>query len=73
MCSCEQVTAGEEKRKSFVQLILHTSTDVGESLCQKGERGVTLSYVCPHCLRFPLEDYIWRVSSGHGARGGQHD
>ena len=28
--------------------------------------GVTLSYVCPHCNRFPLEDYIWWVSTGHG-------
>ena len=27
---------------------------------------VTLSYVCPHCSCFPLGDYIWWVSTGHG-------
>ena len=31
-----------------------------------GVGGVTLSYVCPLCHCFPLEDYIWWVSSGHG-------
>ena len=53
-----------------------------------GVGDVTLSYVCPHCHCFPLEDYIWWVSSQHGegnnrtkkqckwwcaACGGQHD
>ena len=28
--------------------------------------GVTLSYVCPHCSCFLLDDYIWWVSTGHG-------
>ena len=28
--------------------------------------GVTLSFVCPHCRLFPLEDYFWWVSSWHG-------
>ena len=31
-----------------------------------GMGGVTLSYVCTHCKSFPLEDYIWWVSTGHG-------
>ena len=50
--------------------------------------GITLSYACLHCHRYPLKNYIWRVSSGHGdgnnskkkhcnwwcaACGGQHD
>ena len=30
-----------------------------------GQGGVTLWYVCPHCHRFPIEDYTWWVSSGH--------
>ena len=34
----------------------------------EGQGGVTLSYVCPHCHRYPLEDYIWWVSSGHGMK-----
>ena len=50
-----------------MQLILHTSTDVGESLCQKGERGVTLSCVCPHCLRFRL-----KTTSGGSRQGTAH-
>ena len=31
-----------------------------------GMGGVTLSYVCPHCSCFLLDDYVWWVSSGHG-------
>ena len=31
-----------------------------------GMGGVTLSYVCPHCNSFPLEGYIWWVSTGLG-------
>ena len=26
---------------------------------------VILSYVCPHCHRFPFEYYIWSISCGH--------
>ena len=26
---------------------------------RKRRGGVTLSYVCPHCHRYPLEDYDW--------------
>ena len=31
-----------------------------------GVGSVTLSYVCPHCRCFPLEDHIRWVSPGHG-------
>ena len=34
----------------------------------KGDGGVTLSYVCPHCHRFPLEDNMWWISSGSTER-----
>ena len=27
-----------------------------------GQRGVTMSYLCPNCNSFPLDDYIWWVS-----------
>ena len=27
-----------------------------------GQRGVTMSYLCPNCNSFPLEDYVWWVS-----------
>ena len=31
-----------------------------------GMGGVTVSYVCPHCNCFPLDDFIWWISTGHG-------
>ena len=31
-----------------------------------GMGGVTFSYDCPHCSCFPLDDYIWWVSTEHG-------
>ena len=37
--------------------------------CAAGCSRVTLSYVFPHCHRFPLEDCIWWVSLGHGDSG----
>ena len=39
-----------------------------EGTSKPGQGGVTLPYVCPHCHRFPLEDYIWWISSGHGKK-----
>ena len=27
-----------------------------------GQGGVTVSFLCPHCNSFPLEDYVWWVS-----------
>ena len=27
-----------------------------------GQGGVTMSFLCPHCNSFPLEDYTWWVS-----------
>ena len=32
----------------------------------RGQGGVTLSYACFHCHRFPLADYIWWVSLTSG-------
>ena len=29
-----------------------------------GQGGVTLSYLCPNCNSFLLEDYVWWVSAG---------
>ena len=29
-----------------------------------GARRVTMSYLCPHCSRFPMEDSVWWVSGG---------
>ena len=35
-----------------------------------GQGGVTMSYLCPHCNSFPLEDYVWCVSEGENIPGG---
>ena len=53
---------------SIAQDILRKSTDVLRRIIAPvdGMGGVTLSYVCPQCSCFPLEDYIWWVSTGHG-------
>ena len=71
------------QRKSIVQQVLQRSTDVLRRIMAPVEvqGGVTLSYVCPRCHRFPIEDHICRVSTEHGKRqcnwcfaacGGQH-
>ena len=36
------------------------------SLMVRSATRVTLSYVCSYCHRFPIEDYIWWVSTRHG-------
>ena len=43
-------------------------TSCGGSSCQTKDGGVTLWYVCLHCHRYPLEDNIWWVPSGHGKK-----
>ena len=51
-----------------MQQVLQKRTDFWERIIVPvgGQGGVTLSFVCPHCHRHPLEDYIWWVSTGHG-------
>ena len=43
------------------------ATDLAEEhvLPEADHGAVTLSYVCPHCHRYPLEDHIWWVSWEH--------
>ena len=64
----EKVAKDEIGCLSIVQGIMLKSTDFLRSIIAPvaGQGGVTLSYVCPHCNCFPLEDYIWWVSTGHG-------
>ena len=61
----------EVGRLGIVQEILRKSTDFLRRIIAPvgGMGGVTLSYICPHCNSFPLEDYIWWVSTGHGDGG----
>ena len=69
VCYCDVRQEGDE-RKSIVQQILHKSTDFLRRIVEPvgGLGGRTLSYVCPHCHRFQVEDYIWWVSTMHGKK-----
>ena len=60
----EQVVQDEAEKLSIVQEILIRSTDYVRRIIAPGKRqgGVTMSYLCPNCNSFPLEDYIWWVS-----------
>ena len=64
-----EVSQEDDPRKSIVQQTLKKSTGflrrIIAPIGRKG--GVTLSYVCLHCHRYPLEDYIWWVSTRHGS------
>ena len=64
----DKVAKDEIGRFGIVQEILRKSTDFLRRIIAPvgGKGGVTLSYVCPHCNSFTLEDYIWWVSTGHG-------
>ena len=60
----------DEGRQSIVKDIVRTSKDFLRRIIVpvEGQGGATLSNVCPHCHRYPLEDHIWWVSSGHGKK-----
>ena len=61
------VVAQDEARKvSCVQQIMFKSTDYLRRIISPvgGQGGVTMSYLCPNCNSFPLEDYVWWVSGG---------
>ena len=57
-----EVEQEDEDRQSIVQDILRKIVSV------EGQGGVTSSCACPRCHRFPLENYIWWVSVGHGKK-----
>ena len=61
--------AKDEARKlSTVQEIMIRSTDyLRRIIAPAGEQGgVTMSYLCPHCDSFLMEDYVWWVSGRKG-------
>ena len=60
----EKVTQNEAEKLSIVQEITIRSTDYLRCIIAPfgGQGGVTMSYLCPNCNSFPLEDYIWWVS-----------
>ena len=60
----EQVAQDEAEKLSIVREIMIRSTDYLRSIIApaRGQGGVTMSYLCPHCNSFPMEDYVWWVS-----------
>ena len=64
--SVQEVKAQEVARLIVVKEIMAKSTDFLRRIVDMGEgQGITLTSVCPHCHRFPAEDYIWWVTQGH--------
>ena len=60
------VAKDEAEKMCIVQEIMVKNTD---SLLRiialvGGQGGVTMSYLCPNCNSFHLEDYVWWVSAG---------
>ena len=60
------VAKDEVEKMSIAQEIMLKSTDyVRRTIAPVGgQGGVTMSYLCPDCNSFPLEDYVWWVSAG---------
>ena len=64
----DRVASEDIGRLSIARDILQKSFDFLRRIIAPivGMGGATLSYVCPHCNRFSVEDYIWWLSTGHG-------
>ena len=60
----ELVAQDEAGKMSIVQEIMLRSTDYLRRIIAPvgGQGGVTMTYLCPNCNSFPLEDYVWWVS-----------
>ena len=60
----ENVAQDEARKLSTIQEIMIISTDyLRRIIAPAGGQGVvTMSYLCPHCNSFPIEDHVWWVS-----------
>ena len=60
-----KVAKDEAGRMRIVQGIMLKSTDFLRRIIAPpgGQGGVTMSYLCPKCNSFLLEDYVWWVSA----------
>ena len=60
------VAQDEAEKMNIVQEIMLNSTDYFRRITAPvgGQGGVTVSYLCPNCNSFLLEDYVWWVSAG---------
>ena len=58
---------GKDQRKCIVQQVIQRNTNILQIIAPvQRQGGVTLSYVCLQCHRFPIEDCIWLVWTGLG-------
>ena len=66
----EFVAQDEAEKMSVVQEIMLRSTDCLRRIIAPvgGQGGVTMSYLCPHCSSFPLEDCVWWLSGGKSTK-----
>ena len=57
----DKVVKDEARKLSTVQEIMKRNTGCLRRIIEPaGEQGgVTMSYLCPNCNSFPLEDYVW--------------
>ena len=64
------VAQDKAEKVSIVQEIMLRSTDYLRRIIAPvgGQGGVTMSYLCPNCNSFPLEDYIWWVTAGRNTK-----
>ena len=60
----EKVAKDEARKLSTAQQIMIRSTDYLRRIIApaEGQGGVTMSYLCPQCNSFSMEDYVWWVS-----------
>ena len=68
--SFDLVAQDEAEKMSIVQEIMLRSTGHLWRIIAPvgGQGGVTMSYLCPNCNSFPLEDYVWWVSGGKSTK-----
>ena len=56
--------------KEAFELVAQGARQNRRALCKRsciiapaaGQGGFMMSYLCPHCNSFPMEDYVWWVS-----------
>ena len=62
----EKVAKDEAGKLRIVQEIKIKCTDYLRRMIAPAEEqgGITMSYLCPHCNSFQMEDYVWWVSGG---------
>ena len=60
-----QVKVGDQRKSTEQQGVAeeHGLDEADHCDSRRSTEGSHCDYVCPHCHRFPLEDYIWSLRS----------